>query len=64
MSRKKARKPGKKMTAQPQLEAEAADPVASVPESQSVESDAPAAPRQSIETDEGVAGGDVERAGQ
>lgn len=64
MSKKKARKPGKKITEPPRSESEDVDTVALVPENQNVESDAPAAPRRSIEADEGSVGGDVERADQ
>lgn len=64
MSKKKARKTGKKGTAPPRPGIDDSDPVAVVPESTNVESDAPAAPRRSIEADEGNAGGDVERADQ
>ena len=64
MSKKKTRKPGNKVTAPPPPETADGDPVARVPENPNVESDAPAAPRRSIEADEGGTGGDVERAGQ
>lgn len=64
MSKKKARKLGKKTTATPRPEVEESETVALVPENPNVESDAPATPRRSIEAEEDSVGGDVERADQ
>lgn len=62
MSKKKARKSGKKATAQPPSKAEEGDTATAASESQSIESDVPGVSRRSIEADNESQSSDVERA--
>jgi hypothetical protein len=59
MSKKKPRKGASKVTSPPPAPAEEGDATPAAPSNQSVESDAPPAPRRSTEADN--EGGDVER---